>query len=231
MTLQSRLQDVEKRLDEACRRSGRLRNDVQVIAVTKYVSVRTAEAVVKEGISHIGENRWPDAREKWEKLQGQAIFHYIGSLQTKKVKDVINKFTYIHSLDRLSLAEEIQSRAAFQDIYVDCFLQVNVSGEESKHGLAPGQLQEFVIQMQAFDRIRLIGLMTMAPYESEPEETRPIFRRLREIRDEINTQRILREPIMGLSMGMSNDFEVAVEEGATMVRVGTALFGRRPLKG
>lgn len=226
MTLQSRYHDVEKRINEACRRSGRLRSDVQIIAVTKYVSVQTAEAVVKVGISHIGENRWPDAKEKWERLEGQAIFHYIGSLQTKKVKDVINKFTYIHSLDRLSLAEEIQNRASMQNIYVDCFLQVNVSGEQSKHGLAPKQLQEFVIQLQALDRIRIIGLMTMAPYETEPEETRPIFRRLREIRDEINMLGILGEPITGLSMGMSNDFEVAVEEGATHVRLGTVLVGK-----
>jgi pyridoxal phosphate enzyme (YggS family) len=230
VTLQSRLQDVENRLAEACLRSGRQRDDVQIIAVTKYVSVQTAEAAVNEGISHIGENRWPDAKEKWEKLKGQAIFHYIGSLQTKKVKDIINKFDYIHSLDRLTLAEEIQNRALVLDIHVDCFLQVNVSGEQTKHGLPPEQLITFIQQIQAFDRIRLIGLMTMAPYESEPEETRPIFRRLRELRDEINESGILREPLIGLSMGMSNDFEVAVEEGATHVRLGTVLVGKQELE-
>jgi PLP dependent protein len=230
VTLQSRLRDVENRLEQACKRSGRHRKDVQIIAVTKYVSVNTAEAVVLEGITNIGENRWPDAKDKWDKLKGQAIFHYIGSLQTNKVKDVIGKFDFIHSLDRLSLAEAIHNRARMLDIQVKCFLQVNVSGEQSKHGLEPEQLKEFIRQLQIYDRIRPIGLMTMAPYESEPEQTRPIFRSLRELRDDLNEQLILKEPLTELSMGMSNDFEVAVEEGATRVRLGTVLVGKEEIK-
>jgi pyridoxal phosphate enzyme (YggS family) len=230
VTLQSRLRDVENRLDLACRRSGRHRQDVQIIAVTKYVSVNTAEAVVLEGITNIGENRWPNAKDKWDRLKGQAIFHYIGSLQTNKVKDVIGKFDFIHSLDRLSLAEAIHNRAQMLDIQVACFLQVNVSGEQSKHGLEPKQLKEFIRQLQAYDRLRPIGLMTMAPYESEPEQTRPIFRSLRELRDELNEQTILNEPLTELSMGMSNDFEVAVEEGATRVRLGTVLVGKEEIE-
>lgn len=225
MTLHNRLRDVENRLAQACQRSGRQRDDIQIIAVTKYVSVNTAEASVQEGVSHIGENRWPDAKAKWEKLMGQAVFHYIGSLQTNKVKDVVGKFEYIHSLDRLSLAEAIQNRAGQLDIHVNCFLQVNVSGEQSKHGMEPEQLKDFIQEIKEFDRIRLVGLMTMAPYESEPEETRPVFRKLRELRDELNKHAILREPLTMLSMGMSNDFEVAVEEGATHVRLGTVLVG------
>jgi pyridoxal phosphate enzyme (YggS family) len=221
---------VENRLDLACRRSGRHRQDVQIIAVTKYVSVNTAEAVVLEGITNIGENRWPNAKDKWDRLKGQAIFHYIGSLQTNKVKDVIGKFDFIHSLDRLSLAEAIHNRAQMLDIQVACFLQVNVSGEQSKHGLEPKQLKEFIRQLQAYDRLRPIGLMTMAPYESEPEQTRPIFRSLRELRDELNEQTILNEPLTELSMGMSNDFEVAVEEGATRVRLGTVLVGKEEIE-
>lgn len=226
MTLQNRLRDVESRLEQACKRSGRNREDIQVIAVTKYVSVNTAEAVVLEGISHIGENRWPDAKDKWERLKGQAIFHYIGTLQTNKAKDIVGKFDYIHSLDRLSLAEAIQHRAKQLDIIVPCFLQVNVSGEQSKHGLAPEQLKAFVDQLHAFDHIRPIGLMTMAPHETLPEETRPVFRSLRLLRDELNEQALLNEPLTELSMGMSNDFEVAVEEGATRVRLGTVLVGK-----
>jgi pyridoxal phosphate enzyme (YggS family) len=221
---------VENRLEQACRRSGRHRQDVQIIAVTKYVSVNTAEAVVLEGITNIGENRWPNAKDKWDRLKGQAIFHYIGSLQTNKVKDVIGKFDFIHSLDRLSLAEAIHNRAQMLDIQVACFLQVNVSGEQSKHGLEPKQLKEFIRQLQAYDRLRPIGLMTMAPYESEPEQTRPIFRSLRELRDELNEQTILNEPLTELSMGMSNDFEVAVEEGATRVRLGTVLVGKEEIE-
>jgi len=230
VALESRLRDVENRLEQACSRSGRRREDVRIIAVTKYVSTATAEAVVRAGVTHIGENRWPDAKAKWEALGDQAVFHYIGSLQTNKVKDVIGKFDYIHSLDRLSLAEAIQKRAQALDLTVSCLLQVNVSGEQSKHGLEPGAVRPLLEELRRFDRIKPIGLMTMAPYESEPEETRPVFRALRQLRDELNASSVLDEPLTELSMGMSNDFEVAVEEGATWVRLGTVLVGKEEIE-
>jgi len=230
VALESRLRDVENRLEQACSRSGRRREDVRIIAVTKYVSTATAEAVVRAGVTHIGENRWPDAKAKWEALGDQAVFHYIGSLQTNKVKDVIGKFDYIHSLDRLSLAEAIQKRAQALDLTVSCLLQVNVSGELSKHGLEPGAVRPLLEELRRFDRIKPIGLMTMAPYESEPEETRPVFRALRQLRDELNASSVLDEPLTELSMGMSNDFEVAVEEGATWVRLGTVLVGKEEIE-
>jgi pyridoxal phosphate enzyme (YggS family) len=221
---------VEQRLEQACARSGRRREDVRVIAVTKYVSARTAEAVVREGVTHIGENRWPDAKAKWESLGNEAIFHYIGSLQTNKAKDVIGKFDYIHSLDRISLAEAIQKRAQALDLKVCCLLQVNVSGEQSKHGLAPDEVKPFLKELRKYDRVKPVGLMTMAPYESEPEATRPVFRALRLLRDELNESAALSEPLTELSMGMSNDFEVAVEEGATWVRLGTVLVGKEEIE-
>jgi len=230
VALESRLRDVENRLEQACSRSGRRREDVRIIAVTKYVSTATAEAVVRAGVTHIGENRWPDAKAKWEALGDQAVFHYIGSLQTNKVKDVIGKFDYMHSLDRLSLAEAIQKRAQALDLTVSCLLQVNVSGELSKHGLEPGAVRPLLEELRRFDRIKPIGLMTMAPYESEPEETRPVFRALRQLRDELNASSVLDEPLTELSMGMSNDFEVAVEEGATWVRLGTVLVGKEEIE-
>jgi PLP dependent protein len=226
VTLASRLNDVESRLREACRRSGRNPEDVRIIAVTKYSSAETAEAVVREGLTHIGENRWPDAKAKWELLKGQAFFHYIGSLQTNKVKDVVGKFDYIHSLDRLSLAEAIHQKAQSLGLRVPCFVQVNVSGEASKHGLEPEEAKAFIKQIQDFEGIKPIGFMTMAPFESEPEQTRPIFRALRQLRDDIRAEGFLKEPMPELSMGMSNDFEVAVEEGATWVRLGTVLVGK-----
>lgn len=226
MTLDSRLREVERRLAEACARSGRTRGDVTLIAVTKYVSAQTAAEVVRAGVRQIGENRWPDARDKWELLKGQAVFHYIGSLQTNKAKDVVGRFDYIHSMDRLPLAEAVQKRAAALGIRVPCLVQVNVSGEESKHGLAPEQVREFLEALRAYPAIRPIGLMTMAPHEEDPERTRPVFRGLRELRDELNRIALTDEPLRELSMGMSNDFEVAVEEGATWVRLGTVLVGR-----
>jgi hypothetical protein len=226
VTLDSRLREVERRLAEACARSGRTRGDVTLIAVTKYVSAQTAAEVVRAGVRQIGENRWPDARDKWELLKGQAVFHYIGSLQTNKAKDVVGRFDYIHSMDRLPLAEAVQKRAAALGIRVPCLVQVNVSGEESKHGLAPEQVREFLEALRAYPAIRPIGLMTMAPHEEDPERTRPVFRGLRELRDELNRIALTDEPLRELSMGMSNDFEVAVEEGATWVRLGTVLVGR-----
>ncbi len=229
MALESRLRDVENRLEQACSRSGRRRQDVRIIAVTKYVSTATAEAVVEQGVTHIGENRWPDAKAKWEALRGQAVFHYIGSLQTNKAKDVIGRFDYIHSLDRASLAEAIQKRAQTLDLTVPCLLQVNVSGEQSKHGLEPEAVKPFLEELRRFDRIKPIGLMTMAPFESDPEATRPVFRALKLLKEELNASSVTDEPLTELSMGMSNDFEVAVEEGATWVRLGTVLVGKEEL--
>lgn len=198
---------------------------MNVLAVTKYVSAAAAARAVAQGVRHIGENRWPDSEEKWRLLRGQAVFHFIGTLQTRKVKDVVGRFDYIHSLDRLPLAEEIQKRAAALDIVVPCFIQVNVSGESSKHGVAPDQLEPLAAALRGMDRIRPVGLMTMAPASSDPEQARPVFRGLRQLRDEMNERGVFREPIRELSMGMSGDFEIAVEEGATWVRLGSVLIG------
>ncbi|MEK0313084.1 YggS family pyridoxal phosphate-dependent enzyme [Cohnella sp. 56] len=231
MSLEQRLQDVERRIAEACARSGRDPGDVNVVAVTKYVSANTARLAVEAGMRHIGENRWPAAEEKWRLLEGQAVFHYIGSLQSKKVKDVVGKFDYIHSLDRMSLAEEIHKRAVILGIRVPCFLQVNVSGEDSKHGLAPAELAGFAASIRGLHGIKPIGLMTMAPVADDPEETRPVFSRLSTLLRELNASGVLDEPLTELSMGMSGDFEVAIEEGATWVRLGSVLVGHEDMNG
>ncbi|WP_127533526.1 YggS family pyridoxal phosphate-dependent enzyme [Paenibacillus kobensis] len=230
-TLAERIQEVETLITAACERSGRSKDEIHVVAVTKYVSVDTVRDVVNHHIVHLGENRWQNAKPKWEALQQlpeeeQPVWHYIGSLQTNKVKDVIGKFTYIHSLDRLSLAEAIAERADKLGITVPCFVQVNVSGEESKQGLMPEALPDFLHMLRQYPSIKPIGLMTMAPFEAEAEETRPVFRSLRHLRDRINESGLLAEPLTELSMGMSNDFTVAIEEGATWVRLGTILVGK-----
>ncbi|MGO4346360.1 YggS family pyridoxal phosphate-dependent enzyme [Paenibacillus sp. MCAF9] len=233
-TLENRIELVEERIKKACERAGRSRDEVQIIAVTKYVSLDTTKAALGQGLLHLGENRWQDAQAKWEAISGsddlaaedQPIWHFIGSLQTNKVKDVIGKFTYMHSLDRLSLAEAINKRASQLGIIVPCFIQVNVSGEDSKQGINPNELFPFVEQLAKFNSIKPIGLMTMAPYEAEPEQTRPVFRALRELRDELERRSEHPNTITQLSMGMSNDFEVAIEEGATWIRLGTILVGK-----
>ncbi|WP_145332037.1 YggS family pyridoxal phosphate-dependent enzyme [Paenibacillus xylanexedens] len=226
MSLEERIQQVNQKIEDACKRSNRPFEDVNVIAVTKYVSLQTTGAVLDHGLEHIGENRWQDAQAKWETYGQKGTWHFIGHLQTNKVKDVIGKFAYIHSLDRLSLAKELDKKAASLGIKVNAFMQVNISGEESKYGLQPEQASSFLKDIQSFNNLKVIGLMTMAPHEEDPELTRPVFRGLRELRDDLNGQALTAEPITELSMGMSNDFEVAIEEGATWVRLGSILVGK-----
>lgn len=226
LNLQQRIENVEERIVAACARSGRLRETVNIAAVTKYVSLKTTQEVIEQGLLHIGENRWQDAQPKWEAIGQLATWHFLGHLQTNKVKDVIGKFEYLHSLDRMSLAQELDRKAQQLDITVKCFIQVNVSGEESKYGLSPEQLFSFAEQIRGLTHLKIVGLMTMAPYELVAEETRPVFKGLRELRDELNSRSILNEPIRELSMGMSNDYEVAIEEGATWIRLGSILVGK-----
>lgn len=226
MGLQERIELVNQRIRQACERSGRQPEDINIVAVTKYVSPEATLEVLESGLHHIGENRLQVALPKWEAMDGRGTWHFIGHLQTNKVKDVIGKFQYVHSLDRLSLAKELEKKAAAADTVIYTFVQVNISGEETKHGLAPGDVVGFLKEIRGFPHVKVIGLMTMAPFEGEPEDTRPIFRGLRELRDELNLKSLTDEPITHLSMGMSNDFEVAVEEGATWLRLGTLLVGK-----
>lgn len=226
MSLQQRIEQVRSRIEAAAARSGRTPNDINVIAVTKYVSLDTTKEALDLGLTHIGENRWQDVQPKWEALHERGTWHFIGHLQTNKVKDVIGKFAYIHSLDRPSLAGEIEKKAAALGIVQNCFIQVNVSGEESKYGLPPKELPVFAEKLRDMKHIRIIGLMTMAPLELEAENARPVFRGLRELRDELNRSGVLGYEAEHLSMGMSGDFEVAVEEGATWLRLGTVLVGK-----
>ncbi|MBP1156266.1 pyridoxal phosphate enzyme (YggS family) [Paenibacillus sp. PvR052] len=224
--LETRINEVKGKVAAACARVGRKPNDVGIIAVTKYVSLATTGRVLEQGLTDIGENRWQDAAAKWEAFGDQGTWHFIGHLQTNKVKDVVGRFAYIHSLDRLSLAKEIEKKAASLGMEVPCFIQLNVSGEETKYGLQPEALVDFVKEIREYRHIRIAGLMTMAPYEAEAEQTRPVFRGLREWRDRLNEEALLDYEITHLSMGMSNDFEVAVEEGATWVRLGSILVGK-----
>lgn len=226
MSLQERIEQVKNRIEAAAVRSGRRPGDINVIAVTKYVSLETTKEALDLGLKHIGENRWQDAQPKWEELHERGTWHFIGHLQTNKVKDVVGKFAYIHSLDRPSLAAEIDKKAGALGIVQNCFIQVNVSGEQTKYGLPPEELAAFADKLRGLQHIRVAGLMTMAPLESEAEATRPVFRGLRELRDELNRSGSLGYEAEHLSMGMSGDFEVAIEEGATWIRLGTVLVGK-----
>lgn len=226
LSLQDRMKEVNNRIEAACARSGRNRNEVHIIAVTKYVSVEATQEVLDQGLFHIGENRAQNALPKIEALGDTAIWHYIGHLQSNKVKDVVGKFSYIHSVDRLSLAKEINKKAEALGEQVNVFVQVNVSGEASKQGVEPSEAKSLLAEINKLAHLKVIGLMTMAPIVDKPEQARPVFRGLRVLRDELNAEHVTDEPITELSMGMSDDFEIAIEEGATWVRLGTILVGK-----
>jgi pyridoxal phosphate enzyme (YggS family) len=226
--LRQRWEQIRETIADACARAGRDPNEVRVVAVTKYVDLDTTRAVLDAGIEDIGESRAQEAVPKFEALAGRGVWHFIGHLQRNKVKDVINRFTYIHSLDRYSLAKEIQSRAEKADKRVKCFIQVNVSGEESKHGLKPEELTDFAREVvETCPRIQVVGLMTMAPKTDQPEEVRPFFRRLKQLQVELQKLGDTRLQVPHLSMGMSQDYPIAVEEGATFLRLGSVLVGRQ----
>lgn len=222
MTVIENLAKIKKEITAACQRVGRNPDSVQIIAVTKYVSDKRAREALEAGITHIGENRVEEGVRKRQVLEGKGTWHFIGTLQTRKVKEMVDQFEYLHSLDRLSLAKEIQKRTNKK---IKCFVQVNVSKEESKHGLDPSQLIDFIHNLKPYPFIEVVGLMTMAPHVEDPRETRQYFRSLKELQKSVQALRVSYAPCQGLSMGMSNDFQVAIEEGATFIRIGSSLVG------
>ncbi|MFC4735519.1 YggS family pyridoxal phosphate-dependent enzyme [Bacillus daqingensis] len=224
MSVSEQLAVVNEKIRASCQKSGRDEKDVTIIAVTKYVSIERAREAVAAGITDFGENRLEGAMEKYEALGDHVNWHFIGSLQSRKVKDLLHAYRIIHSLDRKSLAKEIQKRSE-DGMTTDCFIQLNVSGEESKAGIRADELPGFLDMLQHYPAVRVIGLMTMAPYTDDPEEVRPYFQKLRELRDETAAKKLPHAPCTELSMGMSNDYHIAVEEGATYIRLGSSLVG------
>ncbi|MBZ2091657.1 YggS family pyridoxal phosphate-dependent enzyme [Streptococcus parasanguinis] len=214
--------DLFRQQVETARNKANRQDQVNVIAVTKYVDVATTEALVKTGIQHIGENRVDKFLEKYQALKGYDLtWHLIGSLQRRKVKDVINLVDYFHALDSVKLAQEIQKRAEHP---IKCFLQVNISGEESKHGFAPDELDDVLAEIAQLDKIEIVGLMTMAPFEASQEELQDIFSKTHQLQKQLEKKQLKNMPFSELSMGMSRDFEVAIANGATYVRIGTSFF-------
>ena len=216
---------VRARISQAAAQRRRDPDEITLIAVTKDVPGEKINAAIAAGITDLGENRGQEALKKQREVVAPAKWHLIGHLQRNKVRHCLTNFALIHSLDRLSLAQEIQRRAAQRGVVVPCLVQVNVAGEKSKFGLAPGELEPFLRQVAAMQNIKVCGLMTIAPYYDDPEAARPVFRRLRELFEQGDYPAGV--SMQYLSMGMSNDYTVAVEEGANMVRIGTALFGKR----
>ncbi|WP_404452518.1 YggS family pyridoxal phosphate-dependent enzyme [Virgibacillus necropolis] len=222
MPVADNLTKIQSTIKKACDTSNREQDEITIIGVTKYVTIERTEETIKAGVENLGENRLEGFQEKYGHFKDRAKWHFIGTLQSRKVKDVIDKVDFIHSLDRISLAKEIDKRSTRP---VDCFIQVNVSGEDSKHGIALSDVEDFISKLANYPSVRIVGLMTMAPHTDDKKVLRQTFKSLREKRDQIVNVNHSHAPCTYLSMGMSNDYEIAVEEGATHIRIGSKLVG------
>lgn len=225
--IQTNLNEVEKNILAACNKCGRNRDEITLIAVSKTKPVSLLEDAYHAGVRDFGENKVQEMCEKFEIMEKDIRWHMIGHLQTNKVKYLIGKTTLIHSVDSYKLACEIEKQAAKQDCIMDILIEVNIAEEESKFGLSEEEVIHLVKQVAQLPHVRIKGLMTVAPYVVDSEENRPFFRKIKQLSVDINNQNIDNVSMNILSMGMTGDYMVAIEEGATMVRVGTGIFGER----
>jgi len=221
------LEEIRDRVARAARKVGRNPDSVRIVAVSKTVPISRIEEAIAAGVRVLGENRVQEAREKVRAIGKKIPWHLIGHLQTNKVHPAVSLFDMVHSVDSLRVATALNREAGKQEKLLPVLVQVNISGEARKSGVAVDRALELIEQVAGMTSLQLQGLMTIPPYAADPEAGRSIYRRLRELRDHVNAEGLSRTPLRHLSMGMSHDFEVAVEEGATMVRVGTLLFGER----
>jgi PLP dependent protein len=222
--INERLQSVEDRIAAACRRAGRPRADVTLVAVTKTVGLDIAQQLVEAGVRDLGENRPQELRRKAASLSGGVRWHLIGHLQRNKVEKTLPLVTMIHSVDSVRLLDALEEDAARRSQTIEALLECNASGEASKLGFALAELPKIIPQLARLRHVQIRGLMTMAAYDANPENCRSTFAALRRMRDELRHDVAPPHRMVYLSMGMSNDFEVAIEEGATFVRLGTVLF-------
>ena len=218
------IKDIIHRMKLAAERAGRKEESVKLVAVTKTIDVSRIKEAIESGITIIGENRVQEARDKYKEIGKEVQWHLIGHLQTNKVKYIFDIFSLIHSVDSLSLAEEIQRRGENKGLNTDILIEVNLSGEKTKFGILSEKAIGLIKDISRCKNINIKGLMTIPPFSESPEDSRKYFKMLRILKDDVQKEGI---EMKELSMGMSNDFQVAIEEGATMVRIGTAIFGER----
>lgn len=227
-TIINNLSYIHHKIDEACEKAGRKSTDVQLLMATKTVDPIKIKVAIEAGESLLGENKVQEMRDKDELLRDTLIErHFIGHLQTNKVKDIIRYASCIESVDRLSLAEKLSKELAKKGASIDVLIQVNTSFEESKFGVAPNEALHLIQAVAKYDNIRIKGLMTIGLFSADKEEVRKCFKLLKQIQQEVIAANIPHVEMKELSMGMSGDYEVAIEEGATIVRIGTAIFGPR----
>lgn len=225
--IRENLEFVEKRIEQACERAGRDRKDVTLIAVSKTKPVSDIREAMDCGITVFGENKVQEIQLKTEEITEPLSWHMIGHLQANKVKYLPGKVSMIHSVDNEKLAQEIEKQFAKHDMKIDVLIEVNMAHEDTKFGLSPDEVPDFIRNIGGLTHLNIKGLMTIAPYTDDPETNRQYFRGLRELMNSINDMGILPSKMDTLSMGMTGDYEVAIEEGATFIRVGTGIFGER----
>ncbi|MFZ5354651.1 MAG: YggS family pyridoxal phosphate-dependent enzyme [Bacillota bacterium] len=225
--IRSNIDRIKENINNACGRVGRNPAEVEIIGVTKTIDIDRINYALECGITNIGENKVQELTDKYEKIQKNVKWHLIGHLQTNKVKYIIDKVDLIHSLDSIGLAEEIEKRAAKAGLLKEVMVQINVAQEESKFGISLEEADSFLEKLLRFNNLKVVGLMTIAPFLDNVEEVRPFFRLLKEKYVEYSRITGKNIEMKYLSMGMTNDYEVAIEEGANLVRIGTGIFGAR----
>ncbi len=225
--LRENLKKVQKNIENACKKVGRDPKEVTLVAVSKIKPLSDIEELVEAGQMEYGENYVQELCEKYENISRPVKWHMIGHLQRNKVKYIIDKVELIHSVDSLSLAKQIEKEAAKRDMISEILIQVNVAEEDTKFGLDTAEVIQLIEEISQLSHVRVRGLMTSAPYVTDPEENRRYFKELHELFIDIQKKNIDNVSMDILSMGMTNDYEVAIEEGATMIRVGTGIFGER----
>jgi len=231
LNIKENIDDIVKRIEVTCKKAGRNPNDITLIAVSKTVESPKVREALEAGIDNLGENRVQELIKKYEDLKDTGIkWHMIGHLQKNKVKYIIDKTVLIHSVDSLSLAEEIDKRAKNKGLVANVLIELNIGEEESKFGIKEENVYDFIKSLEDFENIRVLGLMTVAPFCENPEDVRWVFKKMKDIYDKISTMNLKNAEMKYLSMGMTNDFEIAIEEGSNMIRIGTAIFGARKYK-
>ncbi len=226
MSIKENLERIEADISAAAEKSGRKRNDILLLAVSKTVDVPRIKEAVELGLVDLGENKPQEINWKYFEIEN-VRWHQIGHLQTNKVKYIIDKVCLIHSVDSLKLAEEINKRAAAKNIVMDILVEINIAGEEAKHGVPLEEAEELALEISKLDNVRVKGLMTVAPFVENPEDNRKYFREMKKLFVDIGRKNYNNIDMKYLSMGMTNDYVIAIEEGANIVRIGTGLFGAR----
>jgi len=231
LSIRENIDDITKKIENTCKKIGRNPKDITVIAVSKTVESKRAKEAVNAGINNLGENRVQELIKKYDELSDLDVkWHMIGHLQKNKVKYIIDKTVLIHSVESLSLAEEINKRAEKNNLIANVLIELNIGEEESKFGINEENVYDFITSMEQFENIKVLGLMTVAPFCENPEDVRWVFKKMKNIYDKISTMNLRNTEMNYLSMGMTNDYEIAIEEGSNIIRIGTAIFGARNYK-